>query len=28
VIGLTGLILDYVVGKIQEWVTRRPASHT
>ncbi|HEY9636081.1 MAG TPA: nitrate ABC transporter permease [Coleofasciculaceae cyanobacterium] len=28
VIGLTGLILDYVVGKIQEWVTRRPASNT
>lgn len=28
VIGLTGLILDYVVGKIQEWVTRRPASQT
>ncbi|MDP8963887.1 MAG: nitrate ABC transporter permease, partial [Cyanobacteriota bacterium] len=26
VIGLTGLILDYVVGKIQELVTRRPAS--
>jgi nitrate/nitrite transport system permease protein len=28
VIGLTGLILDYVVGKIQELVTRRPASRT
>src|SRR4028118_1159558 len=28
VIGLTGLILDYVVGKIQELVTRRPASNT
>ncbi|MDZ8185623.1 MAG: nitrate ABC transporter permease [Nostoc sp. ChiSLP02] len=26
VIGLTGLILDYIVGKIQEIVTRRPTS--
>lgn len=24
VIGLTGLLLDYAVGKIQEWVTHRP----
>jgi len=25
VIGLTGLVLDYAVGKVQEWVTHRPA---
>ena len=25
VIGLTGLLLDYAVGKVQEFVTRRPA---
>lgn len=28
VIGLTGLILDYIVGRIQAWVTHRPASRT
>ncbi|MBD1871777.1 nitrate ABC transporter permease [Oculatella sp. FACHB-28] len=28
VIGVTGLVLDYIVGKIQEWVTHRPASQT
>jgi nitrate/nitrite transport system permease protein len=28
VIGITGLVLDYIVGKIQEWVTHRPASQT
>jgi nitrate/nitrite transport system permease protein len=28
VIGVTGLVLDYIVGKIQVWVTHRPASQT
>ncbi|NJL37170.1 MAG: nitrate ABC transporter permease [Leptolyngbyaceae cyanobacterium SM1_4_3] len=28
VIGITGLVLDYIVGKIQVWVTHRPASQT
>lgn len=28
VIGLTGLILDYIVGRIQVWVTHRPATQT
>ncbi len=28
VIGLTGLLLDYAVGKVQELVTRRPARST
>jgi nitrate/nitrite transport system permease protein len=28
VIGLTGLVLDFAVGKIQEWVTHRPASQS
>jgi nitrate/nitrite transport system permease protein len=28
VIGITGLVLDYIVGKIQEWVTHRPASQS
>lgn len=28
VIGLTGLLLDYVVGKVQELVTRRPAAQS
>jgi len=28
VIGLTGLLLDYTVGKVQELVTRRPARST
>lgn len=28
VIGLTGLILDYIVGRIQAWITHRPASQT
>ena len=26
VIGLTGLVLDYAVGKLQEFVTHRPGS--
>lgn len=28
VIGLTGLALDYILGRIQVWVTHRPASVT
>ncbi len=28
VIGLTGLILDFALGKLQEWVTHRPAART
>lgn len=28
VIGLTGLVLDYILGRIQAWVTHRPAPQT